>query len=173
MPVRSVARRSSCLTSYAPPGRAFPDPGVPAWPFDLVGAAHYPLREGPAGLLVGNPSGTWPMHDRYPGMASRLRGAVLKSEGETDRSLRTAIEARAAGHGGRMSPAAEDQVPERLLGYVDKVALHAYRLTDADLESLRRDGYSQDEIFEITVSAALGAGIGRLERAYAALRGEV
>lgn len=64
-------------------------------------------------------------------------------------------------------------MPELLRPYVDTVALHAYRITDDDILRLREAGHSQDEIFELTVSAAVGAGMGRLERAYAALRGEV
>jgi len=55
--------------------------------------------------------------------------------------------------------------------YVEKVALHAYRVTDADIDGLREAGYSEDAVFEITLSAALGAGLGRLERGMAALRG--
>jgi alkylhydroperoxidase family enzyme len=53
------------------------------------------------------------------------------------------------------------------------VARHAHRVTDADLQELRETGCSEDVLFEITVSAALGAGLGRLQRAYAALNGDV
>jgi alkylhydroperoxidase family enzyme len=52
------------------------------------------------------------------------------------------------------------------------VALHAYKTTDADIEKLLQAGYSEDAIFEITLSAALGAGRARLERGLAALKGE-
>jgi len=52
------------------------------------------------------------------------------------------------------------------------VARHAYKLTDDDLAALQRAGSSEDAIFEITVSAALGAALGRLECGLAALRGE-
>jgi len=52
------------------------------------------------------------------------------------------------------------------------VARHAYKLTDDDLTALRRAGSSEDAIFEITVSSALGAALDRLERGLAALRGE-
>jgi alkylhydroperoxidase family enzyme len=50
------------------------------------------------------------------------------------------------------------------------VAKHAYKVTDADVEALRHAGYSEDAIFEITLSAALGAGLARLERGIEALR---
>ena len=47
--------------------------------------------------------------------------------------------------------------------------LHAYRVTDADIQSLKDAGYSEDEIFEHTVSAAVAAGFTRLEAGLAAL----
>jgi hypothetical protein len=52
------------------------------------------------------------------------------------------------------------------------VALHAYKVTDEDLVALQRLGLSDDALFEMTVSAALGAAVCRLERGLAALRGE-
>lgn len=53
-----------------------------------------------------------------------------------------------------------------------KVARHAYTVTDGDIAALREAGYSEDAIFEITLSAAVGAGLARLERGLAVLRGE-
>lgn len=51
--------------------------------------------------------------------------------------------------------------------YLDKVRRHAYRVTDEDVEQLKRAGHSEDEIFELTVAAAVAAG---LERRAAGLR---
>ncbi|HJQ22259.1 MAG TPA: hypothetical protein VJ867_18115 [Gemmatimonadaceae bacterium] len=62
------------------------------------------------------------------------------------------------------------QVPDALRAYVDKVALHAYRVTDADVAALKAAGYTEDQIFEITASAALGAALRRLERGIAVLQ---
>jgi len=59
-----------------------------------------------------------------------------------------------------------------LATYVKKVALYAYKTTEEDIEALRRAGYSEDAIFEITVSAALGAGMIRLEQGLAAMKGD-
>ena len=42
-------------------------------------------------------------------------------------------------------------------------------MTDDDIESLSQAGYVEEMILEITVSAAVGAGMGRLERGLAAL----
>ena len=40
---------------------------------------------------------------------------------------------------------------------------HAYRVADADVDALRAGGLSEDEIFELTVSTAVAAGLERLE----------
>ena len=53
--------------------------------------------------------------------------------------------------------------PPEMQPYLDKVRRHAYEVTDADVEALKRDGFSEDEIFEHTVSAAVAAGLERLE----------
>ena len=62
-------------------------------------------------------------------------------------------------------------IPPDLEAYLKKVAQHAYRVTDEDIAALKRLGYSEDALFEITVSAALGAGQARLEYGLAALKG--
>ncbi|MBI2073972.1 MAG: hypothetical protein HYT81_13235 [Gemmatimonadetes bacterium] len=111
------------------------------------------------------------MSQRYSGLVHRLRGAVLGTSGVTEASLRAAVEARAAGLGGR--PGVEPGVPAVLSTLVDKVAQQPFRVTDGDVQALRQAGYSEDAIFEITASAALGAGLGRLERGLAALKGAV
>ncbi len=104
-------------------------------------------------------------------LVNALRDDVLDSPGETDSPLRHAIEAHAAAHGGRPETDIAD-IPEILKGYVNKVALHAYKVTDDDIRALEEAGYSEDSIFEITLSATLGAGLARLERGLAALKGE-
>jgi hypothetical protein len=76
--------------------------------------------------------------------------AVLAGPGTLDPSIR-----RAAAEG--------TDVPAALRGYLDKVARHAYKVTDEDVEALRAAGYSEDQIFEATVSCALGACMRRLE----------
>jgi alkylhydroperoxidase family enzyme len=57
--------------------------------------------------------------------------------------------------------------PPELRQYVETVRRHAYRVTDRDVAALKAAGFSEDEIFEHTVSAAVAAG---LERRTAALR---
>ena len=63
-------------------------------------------------------------------------------------------------------------MPPALTGYVDTVARHAYKVTDADVAALQHAGHSDDSLFEITVAAAVGAALHRLDRGMAALRGE-
>ena len=111
--------------------------------------------------------------ERHMPLVRDLVESVLTTPGDTDPSLRRAIEARSAELGGRPDPSASGgEIPKALRAYVDKVARHAYKVTERDINELKRAGYSEDAIFEITVSAALGAGKSRLERGLAALRGE-
>src|SRR4029077_17796490 len=107
---------------------------------------------------------------RYVDLAERLREAVLKGTGETAAGLRQAAAARSAQLGGQPA-AAGGEIPAGLREFVDATALHAYRITDKDVQALRRAGYSEDAIFEIAISAAVGGGLARLERGLAALEG--
>ncbi len=70
----------------------------------------------------------------------------------------------------RESLAAGRDIPEPLAVYVEKVASHAYRVTDDDVRALLAAGYSEDQIFEATLSVALGAAQRRLQAGLAALR---
>ena len=117
------------------------------------------------------------MNDRHAANMQRMVEAILTTPGDTQPALRRIIEAHAAMHGGRITKETTDesehseQLPPNIVKYVDKVAQHAYKTTDADIENLLQASYSEDAIFEITLSAALGAGIARLERGLAALKG--
>ena len=53
--------------------------------------------------------------------------------------------------------------PEQMRAYLEKVRLHAYEVTDRDVQELKDAGFSEDEIFERTVSAAVAAGLERLD----------
>jgi alkylhydroperoxidase family enzyme len=59
--------------------------------------------------------------------------------------------------------------PPQFATYLEKVRLHAYKVTDPDVEALKDAGFSEDEIFEQTVSTAVAAGLERLEAGLAAL----
>jgi alkylhydroperoxidase family enzyme len=53
--------------------------------------------------------------------------------------------------------------PQTARGYLETVRRHAYRVTDGQVAELRAVGLSEDEVFELTVAAAVGAGLERLE----------
>lgn len=59
--------------------------------------------------------------------------------------------------------------PPELEPYLEKVRLHAYKVVDRDVAELQAAGFSEDEIFEHTVSAATAAGLHRLDAALKAL----
>ena len=63
----------------------------------------------------------------------------------------------------------ERPAPPELAAYLEKVRLHAYKVTDRDIEALKDLGFTEEEIFEHTVSAAVAAGLERLDAGLAAL----
>src|SRR5262245_5333631 len=68
----------------------------------------------------------------------------------------------------RQAAAARGQVPDDLRALVEKVHKHAYKVTDEEIAELRKR-YSDDELFEVIVAAAVGAAGERLDRALRAL----
>jgi alkylhydroperoxidase family enzyme len=95
--------------------------------------------------------------DPYSSKVKRLKEAVLSGSGALDPALRMAASLTTGLH-------------DALGPYVEKVARHAYQVTDADIITLRQAGYSEDQLFEVTVSAALGAGLVRLEAGLSVLQ---
>jgi hypothetical protein len=59
--------------------------------------------------------------------------------------------------------------PEPLGALVDKVARHAYRVTDEDITAAEVAGLSEDQVFEIVVCAAIGQATRQYDTALAAL----
>jgi alkylhydroperoxidase family enzyme len=94
--------------------------------------------------------------ERKVALFERVKDAVLRGPGAFDPDIRRRI-------------AEGRDVPGALEAYVSKVFQHAYKVTDEDVVELARAGYSEDQIFEATVAAALGAGLIRLESGLAAL----
>lgn len=90
-----------------------------------------------------------------PGVIARLyelRDRVTEGSGELPRGVR-----RAAASGA--------SVPVEAQSYTDKVRRHAYKVVDRDIAELRAAGWSEDEIFELTVATALQAGLSRWDHA--------
>lgn len=87
------------------------------------------------------------MTDRYAGLRDATAAAVLGA-GKTPVELRQALIA--------------GKPPARLIALVDKIRARAYTVTDEDIDTLRKE-FSEDELFEIIIAAALGAARERLE----------
>jgi len=87
--------------------------------------------------------------------AATLR-AVLDDPAVTDVTLRRQV--------------ASGQPPSELQTLVQKIRERAYTVTDEDVDALRAR-YSEAELFEIIVAAALGAADDRFKAALAAVEG--
>jgi len=83
---------------------------------------------------------------RSPDPVEAIRQAVLDAHAVTEPQLRAAA-------------ARGDELPDPWRGYAATVRETSYRITDADTERLFAAGCTQDEIFEVTVAAAVGAAM--------------
>ena len=95
--------------------------------------------------------------DPYVNKMKRLRHAVVSGPGSLAPDIRQAI-----------TEGAYNSSP--LGAFAKKVAEHAFMVNDEDIGELHRAHYSDDQIFEAAVSAALGAGLYRLECVLRVLR---
>ena len=91
------------------------------------------------------------------------------------RRPRKALERRILEGAGKASPSDRraafnnSGLGEPLGALVDKVARHAYRVTDEDIDAARASGLSEDQVFEIVVCAAIGETARLYDTALAAL----
>ena len=69
----------------------------------------------------------------------------------------------------RQAARPDRQAPSDFAPYLDKVRRNAYKVTDEDIQALKESGYSEDVIFEQTVSVAVAAGLERLKAGLEAL----
>ncbi|HEU0026546.1 MAG TPA: hypothetical protein VFQ25_05460 [Ktedonobacterales bacterium] len=109
------------------------------------------------------------MADQFQSLLNQLRQAVLTRAGDTTQEVRSKIVSWAAQLDA--APDAPSDLPDAVKSYVKKVVLYAYKTTDADVQRLKDAGYSDDAIFEITLAAALAAGLRRLDTGLAILKG--
>lgn len=86
--------------------------------------------------------------DPHAVLRDRVLARVLEGPGESEPSVR---QAAAAGAG----------APADLQALVEKIHRHAYKVTDEDVARLQAR-YGDDRMFEIIVSAAVGASRARL-----------
>lgn len=96
------------------------------------------------------------MNDRYATQWQRLENTLLHGSGQLDEAT-------------RFSLATGESIPEPLAAYAEKVTRYAYKVTDDDIALLRAAGYSDDQLFEATLSIAFGAAQTRLRAGLDAL----
>ena len=65
----------------------------------------------------------------------------------------------------RLAAQPDRPAPAEMEPDLEKVRRAAYEVTDADVDELRAGGFTEDEIFEQTVSVAVSEGLVRLEAA--------
>ncbi|WP_155374566.1 hypothetical protein [Catellatospora vulcania] len=87
-----------------------------------------------------------------------LRHAVLDGPGSTPSRVRHVV-----------AHAKLEEVSHELRGYVDTMREHAWRSTDEQVRDLLTVGWSEDQVYELTVAVALGAGQRRLDAGLAAI----
>jgi alkylhydroperoxidase family enzyme len=93
----------------------------------------------------------------HAGLLGALRRAVLELPAHTDPAT------RAAAAGG-------EPLPEPMGSYLEKVRDQSWRIGDDDIAGLRAAGLTEDQIFELTVAAALGAATRSLDAGLRAVR---
>jgi hypothetical protein len=94
--------------------------------------------------------------NRYAALVAAVRAAVLDGEGVVDPAIRRSV-------------ASGDDVPALWQEYAAKVRDASYRITDQDVAALKAARCSEEEIFEVTVAAATGAALRRLDAGLRAL----
>jgi hypothetical protein len=107
--------------------------------------------------ISGSSSNNTRLYDPYAEKMERLRHAVLSGPGTLPPQVRQAIS-----EGARLSGALDV--------FVQKIVAEAATLTDDDIAELHRAHYTDDQIFEAIVSAAVGAGLFRLDCVLTLLR---
>jgi alkylhydroperoxidase family enzyme len=81
---------------------------------------------------------------------------VLSGEGRASRELRrAAFDNR--------------DIPEALRPLIDKIARNAYKVVDDDIAAAKAAGFSEDQLFELAVCAAIGQASRQHDSALAAL----
>ena len=96
------------------------------------------------------------MANRHTPHVDALVRNILEGPGQLDHTLRRAA-------------FTQGELPEPLAGLVAKIHRNAWKVTDEDVASARAAGWSQDQLFELIVCAAVGAGKERLDAGLRAL----
>ena len=116
-----------------------------------------PWRQGSDGVL-------------RPAELNAAREELFAHKGSLSAELRRSVEGYAAAQWGAERPACD--LPVVLQSYVQPLSLHAYQVHDRLVHELRDAGYSDQDLFELTLLAAFGAALAAQERLYALLYGD-
>ena len=87
---------------------------------------------------------------------------MFTTDGESDPALRRAVEAFVKKQW-NYEKAADLELPENLQSYMTKLSLYAYKITQSDVDALKAAGYSEREIYELTIVGCLGQALVGLE----------
>jgi alkylhydroperoxidase family enzyme len=96
-----------------------------------------------------------------PAKLQKAIAAILSQPGETELSLRRVVLER--------TRSGEGQIPEALRDYVKQIADRPWTVSDEDFARLHAAGYSEAQLYEVTLAAALGAGLQRFDAGLRAL----
>lgn len=90
-----------------------------------------------------------------PANLQKAIDALLTQSGDTEPLFRRQIlERNRSGSG---------PLPESIQLLVEKIARCPWSVNDQDFEQLRAAGYSEGQLYELTLAAALGAGLKRFD----------
>ncbi len=151
-----INRIADALAFIVPPPRAFSGGAIylRLFGYNLLSGSFVRSR----GAMPATPAAPAAFaEDHYRHLVERLTADVLSGPGTLARELREAAGSCA-------------EVPGTLGHYIGEVTRGSYTHVEADMATLRREGYSDDQLFEATVSAALGAGLLRREAGLIAAR---
>ena len=109
--------------------------------------------------------------NRFASHVASLLDTVSGSAGRSDARLRAAVRAQVAEIVETGKASSSSDVAPEIATYAGTIARGAIDVTDEQVDRLRQAGFSDDEIFDVTVNAAVSAGLGRLDRALRLLRG--
>lgn len=88
--------------------------------------------------------------------------ALRTTPGSSELDLRQTIEQYATSL--TLGEAPPNDIPQDLQPYIDKIVLHAYKITDRDVQHLKDVGYSEDFIYEVTLCASVATSLARIEQ---------
>lgn len=106
---------------------------------------------------------------KLPTTVKKVLSSILGESGHAAPTMRQSafdysVSSTGVSSTGTQLNASEIKDDENLTKFVEKVIHSPYRVINDDFASLKANGLSEDEIFELIVATAVGAGTGRLQQ---------